>query len=139
MNKPKKTADDIIGSAIYETTDPSIIPVNQRILCIDIDPGEIKTESGLILPGQKTLEDKKGESQDKPRFIIAAAAGDAVLIDKDGKEYNLQQGDEVYPFWPPGAIGFDFPTVFDYKTQINYVTFHTTELAGFIKGIPKKK
>ena len=48
MNKPKKTADDIIGSAIYETTDPSIIPVNQRILCIDIDPGEIKTESGYF-------------------------------------------------------------------------------------------
>ncbi len=28
--------------------------------------------------------------------------------DADGKEYLLKQGDEIYPFWPPGAIGFDF-------------------------------
>lgn len=135
----KKTADDIIGSAVYETTNPSIIPVNQRILCIEVDPGEVKTESGLILPGQKTLPDKSGTVHDKPRFVVAAAAGDAILIDADGDEYLLRQGDEVYPFWPPGAIDFDFPTVFDYKTKQHYITFHPTELAGFIKRIPKKK
>jgi len=138
MNK-KTTADDIIASAAYETTDPTVIPVNQRILCIEVDPGEIKTEAGVILPGQKTSPGKDGEILDKPRFIVAAAAGDATLIDKDGKEYNLQQGDEIYPFWPPGAIDFDFPYIFDYGTKQYYTTFHTTELAGFIKRIPKEK
>lgn len=134
-----KKADDIIAGAVYDTTNPTIIPVNQRILCIEVDPGEIKTGSGIILPGQKTGVAKDGETmQDKPRFIVAAAAGDAIFIDADGKEYKLSQGDEVYPFWPPGAIGFDFPYVFDYGTKQYYTTFHTTELAGFIKNIPKK-
>jgi len=135
-----KKANDIIASAVYETTDPTIIPVNQRILCIEKPAEEIKTESGIIIPDLKTSVGKDGETtEDKPRFIVASAAGDAILIDANGEEYNIKQGDEVYPFWPPEAIGFDFPTVFDYGTLRHYITFHISELAGFIKAIPKEK
>jgi len=139
MNK-KKTADEIIASAVYDTTDPTVIPTNQRVLCIEVPPDEIRTASGIILPKQRVTTEKGGIiSKDKPRYVVAAAAGDAILIDADGKEYNLKQGDEIYPFWPPEAIDFDFPSVFDYGTLTYYTTFHTTELAGFIKAIPKEK
>lgn len=139
MDKKVRTAAEIIADATHETTNPTIIPVNQRILCIDIDPGEIKTDSGIILPGQRTAPAKDDSIRSKPRFIVAAAAGDAILIDKDGSEYLIQQGDEIYPFWPEDAIGFSFPLVFDYGTMRFYTTFHITELAGFIKRIPKEK
>lgn len=131
-------ADEIIANRAYKVADPTITPVNQRLLCIDIDPGEVKTDAGIILPGQKANPAKDGSAMSKPRFIVAASAGDATVIDKEGKEYRLQQGDEIYPFWPQEAIGWNFPVVFDYGTQRYYYSFHVSEVAGYIKGKPVK-
>ena len=133
-----KTADEIIGNRAYEIQTPSITPVNQRLLCIDIDPGEVKTDAGIILPGQKAAPAKDGTAMSKPRFIVAAAAGDAIVTNKEGKEYKLQQGDEIYPFWPMDAIGWDFPIVFDYGTQRYYYSLHVSEVAGYIENKPAK-
>ena len=122
------------------THTPTIKPVNQRILCVEVPAEEVTTESGLILPAHYTKAKKDGSRMLKPRFIVAAAAEDAVFNDSDGKPaMTLQEGDEVYPFWPEDVESFFFPTVFDYGISKAFVSLHASELAGFTRKRKEEK
>jgi hypothetical protein len=130
-----KTKKELIEEASkYLKTKMTLTPTNQRIFCTDFDPGVTVRESGIITPGQMTKVDKAGDIQKMPRFVVQAAAGDAIIKDEKGEDYLLKRGDEIYPFLPMDAIGRSLEAVFDYGNGEVYFTFHVTELAGFIKS-----
>ena len=131
-------ADDIIASAPYDIPKPTMIPVNARLLCIAVDPGEIKTAAGIIIPGQQTILDEDDRIKNLPRFIVAAAAKDAFVLDGKGEPlYYFKPGDEAYPYWPEDSIGFHFPIVFDYGSQTYFTTLHVSELVAYVPAIKK--
>jgi len=130
-----KSYEDITAFSVLEIPKNQVKPVNQRIFCISQDPGEQKTEHGIIIPNQHNKpESKGGRKRERRRYWVVDVADDVTLevpLFPGSKERRpLERGDEVYPFIPEEAEAWDFVMVYDFYTNKEYIVFHQTELGG---------
>jgi hypothetical protein len=139
-NLPKvdqKTYEEITKTSVITLPDNKVKPVNQRIFAIAQDPGEMKTDSGIILANTYNLpEAKKGRKREVLRYFVVDVSDDCdvkVPYTKDDgtiSRRNLERGDEIFPFIPAEAEEWSFPLVHDFYNNNDYIVFHQSELAG---------
>lgn len=126
--KEAKSYEEITATSVIELPKNQVKPVNQRIFCFEQDPGEMKTQGGIIVPSSHNLPDAKGgKARYRKRYFVIDVADDCTIKVNDRK---ISRGDEVYPFIPQEAEEWSFPTVFDFYVNAAYLVFHETELAG---------
>ncbi len=137
--KEPQSFKEITATSVIELPKNQVKPVNQRIFCFEQDPGEMKTQGGIIVPSSHNLPDAKGgKARYRKRYFVIDVADDCtVMVPVDPNNGNnpenkrkLARGDEVYPFIPQEAEEWSFPTVFDFYVNAAYLVFHETELAG---------
>ena len=130
----QKSYEDITAQSVVKLPKNQVRPVNQRIFCIAINPGEMKTEGGIILPTEYTSAEAKGsQKRSLFRYFVVDVADDCSI--RYGKMANIapskiERGDEVFPFIPVEAVDFKFPTVHDFYNHEDYIVLHETELGG---------
>lgn len=128
LPKVKSEVDPQTMEMVIELPKNQVKPVNGRIFCVETDPGEMKTKSGLILPTDYQAPQARGGRQRRLRRFWVVDVADDVSLKVAGRK--LQRGDEVYPFIPNEAEAWSFPIVFDYYLNTSYIVLHETELAG---------
>lgn len=135
---------DITAKSVVKLPYNQVKPVNQRIFCIAIDPGEMKTEAGIILPTTYTsIEAKGNQKRNLLRYFVIDVADDCDIRfekTKNTKLSKIERGDEVFPFIPVEAVDFRFPTIHDFYNHEDYIVLHQTELGGVgISSLLKKE
>ena len=135
--KPKleqKSYEEITAQSVIKLPKNQVRPVNQRIFCIAVDPGEMKTEGGIILPTEYSLtEAKGGQKRRLLRYFVVDVADDCnIRYEKIANvaPSKIERGDEIFPFIPVEAVDFKFPTVHDFYNHKDYIVLHETELGG---------
>jgi len=130
----QKSYEEITAQSVVKLPKNQVRPVNQRIFCVAVDPGEMKTESGLILPTEYTQPEAKGSQKRRLfRYFVVDVADDCNIKyekTKNSEPSKIERGDEVFPFIPVEAVDFNFPTVHDFYNHEDYIVFHETELGG---------
>lgn len=121
-----KTFEEITAVAVLQIPINQIKPINQRIFCIETDPGEMRTKGGIIIATDyKTSEAKGSRKRNLRRYFVVDSADDC------SNKYS--RGDEVSPFIPDEAEEWSFPKVYDFYTKKVYTVLHESELAGISK------
>ena len=109
-----------------------IQPINQRIFCISFSAEEIKTKSGIILPGAfQNQEGKSNQKIDRNRYLVAAVANDITIKTKSGRK--IQRGDEIYPIQNPDAVEVSWPEIIDFNNGNRFIVMHESELFGTVE------
>lgn len=140
----QQSYEDITAQSVIKLPHNQVRPVNQRIFCIAIDPGEMKTEAGIILPTTYTsIEAKGNQKRNLLRYFVVDVADDCdIRFEKMANvaPSKIKRGDEVFPFIPVEAVDFKFPTIHDFYNHENYIVLHQTELGGVgISSLLKKE
>ncbi len=129
----QKSFEEITANSVIALPQNQVRPVNQRIFCIMVDPGEMKTEGGLIIPTKYNKpEARNDQSVELIRFFVIDVADDCTILFKktaNSSPCKIERGDEVFPFIPD-VVKWSFPTVHDFYNHITYTVLHETELAG---------
>lgn len=144
---PGNTYEDITKVSVINLPNNQVKPVNGRIFAIAQDPGEMKTEGGLILPTAYSMpEERKGLKRERLRYFVVDVAEDCnIKVPTKGPQNedwkrNLERGDEIFPFMPQDADGWTPPIVHDFYNNQDYIVFHESELAGVgMSGLLKKE
>ena len=130
----QKSYEDITVTSVVELPNNQVRPVNGRIFVIAVDPSEMKTESGIILPSSYQKETAKGsQKRQLLRYFVIDVADDCTIRFKKASNLDsgkIERGDEVFPFIPVEAVDFEFPEVHDFYNHQNYTVLHETELGG---------
>ena len=130
----RKSFEEITVQSVIKLPRNQVRPVNQRIFCFEVDPGEIKTEGGLYLPtSYNKPEAKGGQTRKLMRYFVIDVADDCTIRfskDRNSEARKIERGDEVYPFIPDTAVEHDVIVLHDFYNQQDYVVFHETELGG---------
>jgi len=119
---------------------PTITPVNRRIMCITVGTEmRANPETGIFEPTLTTAVGKGGRTKEIPRYFVAKAASDVQFEIENGEMYTPVIGDEVIPFFPPDAEGFEFPVIRDSGASEVYTMLEQMEIAAIRKGLPVEK
>lgn len=133
--KPK-TFEEITNTSVINLPKNQVKPVNGRIFAIAQDPGEMKTEGGILLPTAYSLpEARKGKKREILRYFVVDVADNCnINVPAENLQFakfrKLERGDEIFPFIPQEAEEWSFPIVHDFYNNNDYIVFHETELAG---------
>jgi co-chaperonin GroES (HSP10) len=130
-----KSYEEITAVSVIDVPRNHLKPVNQRIFCVKVDPGEQKTESGIILATSYGNDESKGKKVKKFRYFVIDVAVDCTVefIDHKDNKRTLRRGDEIAPFIPEDMISYSHTLVHDFGNNEIYVSFHQTEIAGVNK------
>lgn len=127
--KEFKTKEAIIKKEI-NLPNTNMVPNSGRIFCIAIELTDLKTSSGIYVPGHVLKGDDfnpKGQTINRRIYMVVKVADDV-------KEYlPIERNDTIYPFRPSQAVGYDETYVFDPEIGLDLITFHYTEIAGYKK------
>ena len=137
----EQSFEEITAQSVITLPKNQVRPVYQRIFCIAVDPGEMKTEGGVIIPTSFNQPEAKSNQKVKlMRYFVVDVADDCTIRFKKNRndrtvpsslpQDKIERGDEVFPFIPPDAVDFVFPEVFDFYNNERYIVFHETELGG---------
>jgi len=124
---PRMQGEDYKGQtvmAVVEIPNNVVKPLNGRIFAIEQDPGEMKTEGGVIIPTTYQAPEAKGAVTRNLRRYYAVDVADDVTL-------PVCRGDEIFPFIPQEAENWSFPVIIDWAINKAYLVFHESELAGY--------
>ena len=128
-----KTTNDADLKVTISIPKNKVEPVGRRIFAISVDPANIKTSSGIIIP---TFIDK-GETSSGERKYVKLRRFFVVDFDPEIKMKGLCKGIEVIPFLTEDMIGYTFAYVIDWENGgEKYIVFHESEVAGVSKNKP---
>jgi hypothetical protein len=126
QNEEKNEGIELTVSIPFNT----MKPVNGRIFAIAVNPAEVKTASGIIVP---TSIDKGETSQGERRilklhrYFVIDYANDI----NENLKNQLSRGVEIFPFVTEEAIGWTFPYIIDWSNAgARYTVIHESEVAG---------
>ncbi len=129
----QKSYEEITAQSVVTLPHNQVRPVNGRIFCKEVNPEEMKTDGGIILPSQYDKPEAKGGQQIQlKRYFVIDVADDCTIRFKKRENTTpckIKRGDEVFPFIPD-VVDFKFPTLFDFYINKEYMVFHETELGG---------
>jgi len=130
----QKSYKDLTAKSVIKLPHNQVRPVNGRIFVITVDPTEMKTEGGIILPSSYQKETAKGsQKRTLLRYFVIDVADDCTIRftkTENSSPSKIERGDEVFPFIPVEAVDFEFPELHDFYNNENYTVIHETELGG---------
>lgn len=110
-------------------------PPYERVFCVAFEAPDSKIKMvntpDLIVPSDlKRTNDQTGEEVtiNLERYFVVDIHPECRLHKEDG----VKRGDEIAPFIPDSAIGYDPVKVMDFGNGKKYIVMHESEIGGFM-------
>ena len=117
-----------------------INPGQHRALIVSVAIGDVKTDSGLIIPDMSMIKDKNQNNVkvEARRYFVVKASHD-FTVDTKQPDLRLEEGDEVYPLIWDGVTPINLPIITDWDNHgVQMNNIHDSEIFGWKKRDPKK-